>query len=119
MNKDSNFHTFLVCTFWIRFGFVFCIVDYIIMGLAYFYFKLDISKCYYIAQIIPGMIFFIYIEYSMISSYNQRKKTYLFVRSLLKENKLPKYSLLSAMNSTLCEKHCLHSLEKEFNKKLV
>ena len=55
----------------------------------------------------------------MISSYKQRKKTYLFVRSLLKENKLPKYSLLSAMNSTLCEKHCLHSLEKEFNKKLV
>lgn len=119
MNKDSNFYTVYICTLWIRFGFYIFLVDYFLMGLSYFYFKLNISLYYYIAQAIPGTIFFFYMEYSMISSYKARKRTYLFIRKLLKENKEPKYSLLYSMGGSLCELACIHSLEREFKKKLL
>lgn len=54
----------------------------------------------------------------MIKSYKLRKKTYLFIRSLLKEHKQVKYNLIYAMRSSLCELACLHSLEREFKVKL-
>ena len=83
MDKNSNFYTVYICTYWIRLGLYICLIDYFLMGLSYFYFKLDIPWYYYIAQIIPGTIYFFYMEYSMISSYKLRKRTYLFIRKLL------------------------------------
>lgn len=118
MNRDSNFYTIFVCTSWIRYGTYICILDYLLSFLCIFYFKLNIPIYYYLIQWITGSLFYIYMEYSMIKSYKLRKKTYLFIRSLLKEHKQVKYNLIYAMRSSLCELACLHSLEREFKVKL-
>ena len=111
MNKDSNFYTVYICTLWIRLGLYICLIDYFLMGLSYFYFKLNISWYYYIAQIIPGTLFFFYMEYSMISSYKLRKRTYLFFFFFLKENKEPKYLVLCFMSGSFCVLVCIRSLD--------
>lgn len=56
---------------------------------------------------------------SMIKSFKLRIKTYLFLYSLLQNNKSIKYSLLYNMSRISCDKALINSLESEFNIKLI
>ena len=83
------------------------------------YHFLNIPLHYYLIQAIIGSIYGILMIISMIKSFKLRIKTYLFLYSLLQNNKPIKYSLLYNMSQTGCDKALINSLESEFNIKLI
>lgn len=80
---------------------------------------LNIPFYYYLIQAIIGSIYGILMIISMVKSFKLRIKTYLFLYSLLQNNKSIKYSLLYNMSQIGCDKALIKSLEKEFNIKLI
>ena len=80
---------------------------------------LNVPIYYYLIQAIIGSIYGIVMIISMIKSFKLRIKTYLFLHSLLQNNKPIKYSLIYSMSQIGCDKALIKSLEKEFNLKLI
>ena len=80
---------------------------------------LNVPFYYYLIQAIIGSIYGILMIVSMIKSFKLRIKTYLFLYSLLQNNRPIKYSLLYNMSQISCDKTLIKSLEKEFNIKLI
>lgn len=107
----------LICSTWLRYAAYIFIGDYALMlGSLRF---LNVPIYYYLIQAIIGSIYGILMIVSMIKSFKLRIKTYLFLYSLLQNNKPIKYSLLYNMSQIGCDKALIKSLEKEFNIKLI
>lgn len=107
----------LICSTWLRYAAYIFIGDYTLMLISYHF--LNIPLHYYLIQAIIGSIYGILMIISMIKSFKLRIKTYLFLYSLLQNNKPIKYSLLYNMSQTGCDKALINSLESEFNIKLI